>query len=491
MTRTAPRSRSSALRLACSVLLLLAAQACRGPEVDASRIATRIERLASAEFYGRETGSFGGLRARAYVANAFAELGLEPFGDDGYEQRFQVFDPRPRAASSASRLRSDAGEARLGEDFMPFRFSAVGTARGPAVYVGHGIDAPEFGIDDYAGLDVTGCVVIALRGGASLGLDATNFEAFLRHREFATKAEVAAMRGAVAMVVFDHGGGDEPLRAASRARGAPASIPIVLVSRLDSILPNWRDSARPIDRELEVRVAFEHRDHPPLDAANLIGVVRGERERPVVVVGAHYDHLGVGARIGGDRPGVGHFPGADDNASGVAAMLEVAALVAAGPRPVATVAFVAFDAEEFELAGSRKFCREGPFRAADVAVMLNFEMVGRTSTGGLLVDGVGSASELGSVLRGIEWPPNTRLRDHAEPRSDHWPFLLSGIPAIAFGGSRHSDYHTRNDRPEGVDANSVGDVALAAFEVVRRLAARGERLDFDASVIRASYFSNR
>ena len=204
---------------------------------------------------------------------------------------------------------------------------------------------------------------------------------------------------------------------------------------------------------------------------NVAGWVEGadpaHRER-IVVVGAHYDHIGRLSEYSRDPGSVGIRPGADDNASGTAAMLELARRVAADPTPV-TVVFVAFDAEELGLFGSRHFLREPPVPVERIEAMLNFDMVGRMRGGWLKVRNVGSARAWKPLLERA----NTDLLDldleHAGGASDHVSFREAGIPALHFFTGTHPEYHRRSDREERINYLGILRVVDLAERVLRAL----------------------
>lgn len=193
-----------------------------------------------------------------------------------------------------------------------------------------------------------------------------------------------------------------------------------------------------------------------------------EMRSHVVVVGAHYDHIGRLSQYSRDPATPGIRPGADDNASGTAALLELARRVAARPAPM-TVVFVAFDAEELGLFGSRHFLKDPPVPAAEMVAMLNFDMVGRMRAGRLTVRNVGSA---GWWRDALERANSDSLRidlEHAGGASDHVSFREANIPAIHFYTGTHVDYHRRSDREEHINYLGILRVVDLAERVLRHV----------------------
>lgn len=195
----------------------------------------------------------------------------------------------------------------------------------------------------------------------------------------------------------------------------------------------------------------------------------------VIVVGAHYDHLGRGTvgSLAPDQPDAIHN-GADDNASGVAAMLHAAAALAAGPRPARSVLFMAFTGEESGLLGSAHFVRNATVPVERIRGMLNMDMVGRLGAGPLIVYGVDTATEWRGILEAEAAPLRLELalRGEGYGPSDHTSFYTSDIPVLHFFTNTHGDYHRPSDDWELIDADGLERVARLVTAVAGRLAAR-------------------
>lgn len=211
--------------------------------------------------------------------------------------------------------------------------------------------------------------------------------------------------------------------------------------------------------------------------ANVLGRISGSG-REWIVVGAHYDGLGVGLPGTADAGQV--LNGADDNASGVAALLHTALRVArAGPLD-RTVYFVAFSGEETGLLGSKAFVENPPAPLDRCAAMLNLDTVGRIRDERVIVFGTGTAEEFPAVLKGVNFPFGFDLAFHSEGlgASDHAPFFEKGIPVLHFFSGTHADYHAPGDDPDLVDGAGVGKLAEFVAELVTYLAAEPVPLTF-------------
>jgi hypothetical protein len=236
----------------------------------------------------------------------------------------------------------------------------------------------------------------------------------------------------------------------------------------DSYFQTWQAQAGEPERTLTLR--------------NVIGLIPGrdtERAGEAVVVGAHYDHLGLGwPDVREGNRGKVHA-GADDNASGVAVLLELARLLADGPAPDRTIAFAAFTGEEAGRLGSRHFLEAGRgAHASTVVGMLNLDTVGRLGEGPLYAIGAGSAREWPHILRGAGYMSGVTVTPVAEPldSSDQVSFIEAGIPAVQLFSGAHADYHRPADTADKVDPAGLTRVASVARHTVEYLAGRDGRL---------------
>jgi hypothetical protein len=215
---------------------------------------------------------------------------------------------------------------------------------------------------------------------------------------------------------------------------------------------------------------------------NVVAVLEGadpELKREWVVVGAHYDHLGEGGAPGSLAPGERAIHnGADDNASGVAAMLWTAGRLAAGPRPARSVAFAAFTGEESGLLGSAHFTRQPPTGADPIVAMINLDMVGRLNGGTLLVFGVGTAAEWNALVEPAAARAGVALATKAEGfgPSDHTSFYLKDVPVLHFFTNTHGDYHKPSDDWDKIDVKGLTAVATVVADVTAGVANRRPKL---------------
>ncbi|HET8540706.1 MAG TPA: M20/M25/M40 family metallo-hydrolase [Anaeromyxobacter sp.] len=482
-----------------------------GAAPDPERVRAEVAWLADPAREGRGIGTAGGAAAAAWIADRFREAGLAPAFDGGYAQRFEA----PFRATLGERNALAIGDVApaLGAEWLPLGFSDDGAVEAEVVFAGYGIAAPDLGYDDYAGLDVKGKVVLVAQDfpreadPASPFRDPRNY----RYGEWRTKAIAAREHGAAAMIgvrdVWAHPA-SPPLGGASDGaddlppwRGQVASRAGLLAVRATAaalaragvdvralaapLEADGRPHSRPLGRT--ARLSIEVR-HERAETANVVAILPGSDPAVAsecVVVGAHHDHLGLGgdASLAPDQVGTVH-PGADDDASGVAALLEIGrALAAEGPRR-RTVLLAAFAGEEIGLLGSAKLVADPPARCPvdRMQLMLNLDMVGRPRDGKLYVDGADTAKGLRALLpqlasRRPALPLRIAFGGDGYGPSDQTSFLARGVPVLFFFTGAHADYHRPTDTADKVDAAAVADVARLALRVVRDAADRPDRLE--------------
>ena len=477
----------------------------------ADRFMADVRWLADDAREGRGLGTAGLAESAEWIAARFAELGLAPGGDvkgseRDYLMAFQA--PLSLAAGPGTAVAIDGGPLAR-DSFQPAGFS-TSTSSGPVaaetVAAGWGITAPELGVDDYAEVDAKGKIAVVRRfvppGGPFADQTAER-----RYGDLRYKAWNAREHGAVGLVVVDVPAAgpaaltgltdEEP--GAPPAPATPADAPLP-VPTLDTTGQGGGDAGIPVvvmTRGAGARLfTGEHRVSLAIDlrpqaeaAVNVVGVVRAGAARRLpgaVVIGAHYDHLGLGGQ-GSMTPGVRDVHnGADDNASGTAALLEIARLLAARREELPRdVWLVAFSAEESGVLGSSAFTRTPPAGLAigELAGMLNLDMVGRLRNNRLSVLGGESAEEWEQVVD----PACERARVACELSgegygpSDHMPFYAAGVPVLHFFTGVHEDYHKPSDDPPEINAAGGAQVAAVVADVAVGLAGRPERLTYKAA----------
>jgi peptidase M28-like protein/PDZ domain-containing protein/PA domain-containing protein len=447
---------------------------------------------------GRGVGTPGNAAAAAYLVDQMKAIGLEPGGDDGF---LQPFDAPVGAKLAGENLLVLGGRpAPVGSAWQPFTFSDDGEARGELVWAGYGVTAPALGYDDYAGLDVKGKIVVV---AAHFPREADQASPFRDPKaygfgEWRYKAMNARDHGAAALVAvrddWNHPGDDAlpPWRGQVASRAGIVAVRATLAALAGAgvdarrLAATGQEDGKPHSRALgaEARVVA-HVEQERAPTANVIGLLRGEDPAAgCVVVGAHYDHLGYGGEtsLSPERHEV--HPGADDNASGVAALLEIARGAATGARPRRSIVFAAFSGEELGLLGSSRFVKQPPAACplAATQLMVNLDMVGRPQAGKLYVEGADTAKGGRDLVRAsAERAPRIPLTlafggDGYGP-SDHTSFYAKGVPIVFFFTGAHADYHRPSDTADKIDAQGLAEVARLALRVALAAANAPGRLE--------------
>jgi hypothetical protein len=434
-------------------------------------IGAHLALLADDVLEGRGTGQRGGEIAAKYLAAQFARLGLQPAGDDGtYYQRIPL---RGRTARPAFRAGTDSLQPVT--DFVAYvaGSDSAASVSGEPVFVGYGIVAPEQQWNDYEGTDVHGKIVLAL-AGTPADQDSSLFQSGRGDYGFRQyKVDEAMRQGAVAAFVIYHAGAvpvpwpsiaqswageqvqlDRPDQGGALKIGGwlneSAARKLMELAKADFgtlVTASARLGFRavPLPVQLQSTVGSRTRVIP---AVNVVGRLpgRGRLADEAVVLGAHYDHLGMGAPVGGDSI----YNGAFDNASGTAGMLAVAeAFVRSGARPARSMLFVGFGAEENGLLGSEVFVARPPVPLPRIAAMINLDGVALLGESRDLAGLGADHSSLGELFRVAAAAEGFRLTPRDAPvlleaeeqnffnRSDQAPFVRAGVPALFLYGAPH------------------------------------------------------
>lgn len=467
----------------------------RYAETGADRILNDIRWLADPEREGRGVGTPGLEASGTYIEAALQRAGLKGAGEGGgYRQMFDV--PVEMRIATGTSLRIGA-KALAADAFTPAPYSLQAAASGDLVLAGYGIVDPDAHVDDYAGLNAKGKIVV-VRRFAPEGPGLATEEARRRAGDVRRKAFVAREHGARALIVVDQPAA--PADAAATGWKAPdearlpglrvegygdAGLPVMFVRRaaLADVFARL-EKRQPVSAGLAVALSVTRKPAFNVVARIAAGAPEAERLPGVIVFGAHYDHLGAGGTHSMEPDNHHPHVGADDNASGVATLIEAARLLAGGaPRLRRDVIVVAFSGEEEGALGSTHFTRTPPPSVVmkDVVAMVNLDMVGRLRDNRVTILGRGSAEEWAGLLEAscgaahLECGGTEGPADGFGP-SDQMPFAASGVPVAHFFTGSHPDYHRPSDTPDKINAAGAGQIALASASLAEAVAARTERM---------------
>lgn len=474
--------------------------------VDPNAYLDDVKFLASPALKGRATGSPELEKAGAFIAAKFQSFGLVPADGKSFYQAFEV--TTNAKLGKANRFHySEDGRATIlhfPDDFVPFNFSSAGKLTGSVVFVGYGITAPEYGYDDYAGVDVKGKIVLMLRHEPQEYDEKSVFEgkSFTQHSQFSSKATNAKIHGAIGVILVNdranHRSEDDKLEQFGTTAGpANAGIPFVQV-QADKLDP-WFASAgknldsltAEIDRGLKPQ-SFAFPDSLQVDANldleravktvhNVAGYLPGETDE-YVVIGAHYDHLGLGEQysLAPSKVGTIH-PGADDNASGTAGVIELARWYSTQPKQKRGILFLTFAGEELGLLGSSYYVTHPDYPLAKAVAMINMDMIGRIRNGKVYIGGAGTGTTLRALLDQVTSKYGLTL-DYSDTSgygsSDHTSFTTKEVPVLFFFSGLHSDYHKPSDTWDKIDAPDAAKLLQLVADVTDHLRDESGRPQF-------------
>lgn len=481
--------------------------------ITSADLLRHVRYFADDRLEGRESGGPGNPEATDYVATQFQRYGLKPAG--GADSLLQPFEIKLNAELGEAcrlivRVKEERRELRLGEEYLPFDNVDEGRAFGPLVFAGFGITATEEAYDDYAGLNVSNKVVLMLRRTPDADRENSRFKEVKgrpnTHALFTTKLQNARRHGARGILIVD--ATKERKTVAEMSDGGPwrmggekDSLPFAFVSyelaadwlktagrNLDELVKQFDERQQPesfampsilVDLNVEIR-------RESATVSNVIGLLEGadpELKHEYLVVGGHHDHVGYGR----DRRNRGNADfihnGADDNASGAAAVLELAqAFTQSKQRPRRSLLFMTFNAEERGLLGSRHYVDHPLLPLTNTVAMFNLDMVGRGASG-LDVGGVGTSPGFKAMV--LNTATNFDLKVSTTPGgkapSDNTSFYNKGLPVLFFYTGRHDDYHKPSDDWEKIDAREIESVTRLAYRLVDQVANAPERPRFTKS----------
>lgn len=475
---------------------------------DSAWIMDHVRYLADPRCEGRGVGTQGLEYAAEHIEKEFRDLGLEPAGKNGtYRQAVEVVTGVEVA--SPTDLTIDGRAFAVDRDFVPLGFSASGQASAGVVFAGYGITAPEYDYDDYAGIDVRDrfVLVLAYEPGEMDPHSRFDGDANTPHAELRTKAINAREHGALGLLVVRgprYHDQDELAKPRPDTGYMSSGLLAAQVSRkvADRLLAGTQwdlarfqefidihgvPRSRALGDSLRLRVSLVKKR---AFVYNLVGLWRGADSTRALVIGAHYDHLGRGGEHSlAPREESRIHPGADDNASGTAALLALARAWTSRPeRPSHDVVFASFAGEELGLLGSAHYVSDPPRPVASTDAMLNFDMVGRLRDSKLIIMGTGTGLGLDSLMSTAARPYHLSLalnQDGYGP-SDHSSFYRAHVPVLAFFTGAHADYHKPSDTWDKVDGGGIERVARYAFAVSESLDAR-PRVEYQQAASDPSY----
>lgn len=457
----------------------------------ADQLLTHLRYLASDELRGRGNGQPELDEAARYIARHFEAHGLLPAGEKGsYFQEFEVTTARDLGPQTEVTIETKGRRIELEptRDYVPLTFGKGESLHGSLVFAGFGISAPELNYDDYQNIDVRGKIALILEHEPQEIREDSPFagDELSPYSTVLYKIGNARDRGAVAVFLmpdaFNHSPAS-PVQSAGAGEMEEIGIPALRLGK------KWGEFLlRQSGREMSEVSVWVNRHLTPysfqlestasvtLDPVrvkkrlkNVLAWIPG-RSQQTIIVGAHYDHLGLGGKgsLAYDLIGEVHN-GADDNASGTAGLLCLASLFST-TSPRENLFFIAFSGEEIGLLGSGYYTANPTTPLDDVVAMINLDMIGR-SEGSVTIGGAGTAKEFKEILDELQKTTSLELRylESSSGYSDHLSFALRKVPVLLFFSGLHSDYHRPSDDWERIDIAGTAQILGVVQGVINRL----------------------
>ena len=485
------------LSVACG-LVLTACSPNTNYNISPEELQEHISYLASEELEGRYPATKGDSLAAGYIVEQLNNYQLELYQSSG-RQYFQIYTNIIPGDSNFLKFEENGYTFR--EDFMPMSFSGNKAVSATPVFLGYGFKLTEENLEwnDFQEVDLVNKWAIILLGNP----EPDNLDAPWISQSSARSKALRARDAGAAGVLFVAGPSFDSADEFPTLKNPEGSmdIPVIRIKRTlaDKILEETGKSISKLEKELaklhqprsfiigEELTAQTDLEIEKEKTANVIASLVVDPQAPYIVLGAHMDHLGYGGKGTGSRQQdttAIHY-GADDNASGVASLIEVAGKLKAMEDSLKkNFIFVAFGAEEKGLLGSKHFVNHPPVDLSNIEAMINIDMVGRLKEGrNLQVGGTGTSKEADSLIKMINADYNFSLSLSKEGYgpSDHASFYMKEIPVFFFSTGAHVDYHTPADSTGKINFEGLWDVSNYIYDLSYNLSASGMQLHFTST----------
>ncbi len=465
-------------------------------QVSVKNLQNEIKYLSSDELKGRLTGSEGDSLAAEFIKKKLISYGLKPLSGDGL-QRFKV--TKRVLAGKSNSLSINGVSYTCEKDFVPVSFSSNAALESDVIFAGYGFNINEDSLkwNDYSGIDVKGKWVMLLRGDPEPENNKSRFIQFSADRDKALLVKDLGAAGVlfVSGPVFDPQDTFETMN----SEGYSVDIPVFRIKKelADNMLSKSGTNIASLEKKLnETKKPFSFISNIKVDGKaeivrelvntrNVVMLLPGQDPKlkdEYIIIGGHFDHLGMGGPGSGSRAldTIGIHHGADDNASGVAMMLELAKKFAETKGShKRSIVCLAFSGEEEGLLGSKHFVDDPGINLSRVNVMINIDMVGRLNeTHNLQIGGVGTATGLKEIVYAKTDTSFIKLTLSPEGYgpSDHSSFYGKNIPVLFYFTGAHMDYHTPKDTWDKVNFKGMTEIYGLIYNVAQDLASEDSRL---------------
>jgi|WetSurMetagenome_2_1015567.scaffolds.fasta_scaffold07148_5 aminopeptidase YwaD len=472
----------------------------RSTEITKDEIYEHIKYLASDKLEGRFPGTVGGTLAMDYISKEFKTYGLTPFGDSSYIQPVEMITDLQLGKDNSLELTKDGKsvDLKVNKDWIPLGFTSNGKLSGELVFLGYGISAPDLNYDDYKDIDVSGKIVVIITSSPTS--TATN-NTFSQYESLYKKLSKARDSKAAGIIVISGLETEDllPKLTYSLARQS-SGIPIIKMKRnyIEKIFSDLKMDFKKIQNGINDKQkpnsfvlgkwsikANINVEQVKARTGNVIGYIEGNDpifKNEVIVIGAHYDHLGWGGENSlyeGKDKKIHH--GADDNASGTSGVLEIAQKLSANKDSLRrSVLLICFTGEEEGLIGSSYFTNSSIFNKLKIVTMINMDMIGRMESDKLIINGTGTSSnwvkELDEVNKEYSFTMSY-IPDGYGP-SDQSSFYSKNIPVLFFFTGLHTDYHKPSDTYDKINSEGEEKVVKFVYDLTFDLNTANRLIDF-------------
>ncbi len=422
--------------------------------------------LADDSLGGRPTGKQGEMMAANYIVRNFEEIGIEPYGaDNSFLQPFEFFSHKKPVG--ANNLRFGSQKLAMKTGYFPLPNSGNGKIEGLLADVNYGIHAPDLEHDDYKGkTDLEGKIFLMKWASP----DGDDFHSdFTKYSDATTKVDGAIERGAIGVIFYNPFESVKSPKMDLTKKVAESDIPVIFLNAAKTVSILKKDKNTTISLNVNL-------EKVNLTGHNVIGFLNNKAKR-TIVIGGHYDHLGHGESGGTlhrGKPDIHN--GADDNASGIALIIEAARSLKAGKATKNNYLFIAFSGEELGLYGSNHYCKNPTVKISSTNYMLNYDMVGRLDTTdmALAINGAGTSPAWQNAFAKIDSEFKIKTSESGIGPSDHTSFYLQDIPAVHFFTGSHNDYHKPGDDADKVNYEGIQMILTYTLNLIELLNDKGK-----------------
>ncbi|RPI71691.1 MAG: M28 family peptidase [Ignavibacteriales bacterium] len=472
------------------------------PEITGNELKNHISYLASDELKGRFSGTPELKMAADYIEEQFEDFGLIPLFEGSYNQSFNFISGVDLTDNSLTfKVGDEEISPELSSEYIPAPFSDNIESESELVSAGYGISTPSLNYDDYAGIDVKDKIVLVLRYNPEYDNPHSEFDTYSSFRQ---KTSVAREKGARAIIFvngyypkddedklmefrYDRGSAVTDIGAVHMKRNFAERLFESQELDLSEYQLKMSESKSPSSfsfKDIKVSIKTGVKEIEK-ESWNVAGYLEGndpELKNEYIVIGAHFDHLGMGetgSLYRGDEPQIHN--GADDNASGTAGVLEIAEKFANEKDQLKrSMIFVTFSGEELGLLGSSYFVNNTPVPPSQMSTMINMDMIGRLNDKDeLIVYGVGTSTNWKELLNSSNsYNFNLAFHEDGYGPSDHSSFYGKNIPVLFFFTGTHTDYHRPGDDSDKINYAGEERILNYVYDITYKLNTDKQKPEF-------------